>query len=57
MKKTILIPPGVQELNAVEHVAIKGGETPGKETALANDLAYYTAYGFRALWNGLKGSR
>ncbi|MCY1527811.1 hypothetical protein D9M68_628940 [compost metagenome] len=57
MKKTILIPPGVQELNEVELTATNGGEIPGKGTSLANDLAYYAAYGFRVLWAGLKDGK
>ncbi|MES2417618.1 MAG: hypothetical protein V4541_05490 [Bacteroidota bacterium] len=41
-------------LNKIELLQINGGITPSKNTSFANDLSYYTVYGARALWDGLK---
>lgn len=40
------------ELTKTELIDIYGGKTPSRDTSFANDIAYYTVYGARALWDG-----
>ncbi|WP_276358919.1 hypothetical protein [Daejeonella sp. H1SJ63] len=37
---------GMQEMNSEEMYSCTGGETPGMNTSLANDIGYMLAYGF-----------